>query len=107
MEEKPTDSSNEAGLHEYVDAEFTVIGLQSPNKEKALQDILNTLRGLESVNISNGKVMAHYEPVRLSRKQIEQTIKDAGFQISEKKAAASSPLTETFTEESKHPENTT
>ncbi len=107
MEEKPTDPSNEAGLHEYVDAQFTIIDLQSPSKEKTLQDILKTLPGLEGLNISNGKVTVHYEPVRLSRKQIEEAIQRAGFQISETGAAASSPLTEAFTEENKQPESTT
>src|SRR3954462_3931530 len=65
MEEKPTDSSNEAGLHEYVDAEFIVAGLESPSREKTLRDTLQKLQGLEKLNISHGKVTAHYEPVLL------------------------------------------
>ena len=105
MEEKPTDPVNEAGLHEFVDAEFTVVGLESPSQEKALQDALKTVPGLESLSIFHGKVMVHYEPVRLSRKQLEEAIQRAGFQISESDATASSPLTEAFTEESKQPEN--
>jgi hypothetical protein len=104
MEEKPIAPSDEAGLHEYVDAEFTVIDLQSPKKEKALQDILKPLPGLESLSISHGKVMVHYEPVRLSRKQIEEAIQRAGFQISETEAGASSPMTEAFTQKTKQPE---
>ena len=107
MDEKPADPSSDAGLHEYVDAEFTVVDLQSPNKEKALQDILKPLPGLESLSISHGKVMVHYEPVRLSRKQIEEAIQRGGFQISETEAAAASPLTEALTKENKQPENTT
>jgi len=106
MDKKPADLSNEAGLHEYVDGEFTVIDLQSPKQEKALQDILKPLPGLESLSISQGKVMVHYEPVRLSRKQIEAAIQRAGFKISETEVAASSPLTAAFIEENKQPENT-
>ena len=105
MEEKPSDSSKEAGLHEYVDAEFTVAGLESPSKEKALQEALNTLSGLESLSISHGKVMVHYEPVRLSRKELEEAIQRAGFQISETHSADSSPMTDAFAEENKPPEN--
>jgi hypothetical protein len=106
MDQKPTDASNEAGLHEYVDAEFTVIGLESPSKEKALQDVLKPLPGLESLSISHGKVMVHYEPVLLSRKQIEGAIQRAGFQISETHATDSSPMTDAFAEENQPPENT-
>ena len=105
MEEKQSQPVSEAGLHEYVDAEFNVAGLESPGQEKALQDALKTMRGLESFSISHGKVMVHYEPVRLSRKQLEEAIQLAGFQISESDAMASSPLTEAFTEENKQPEN--
>jgi copper chaperone CopZ len=103
MEEKPAIARSEAGLHEFVDAEFAVIDLESPSKEKALQDTLKTLPGLESLSISHGKVTVRYEPVRLSRKQIEEAIQRAGFQISEAEAVASSPLTEALSEENKQP----
>ena len=105
MEEKPTDPVNETGLHEFVDADFTVVGLESPSQEKALQDALKAVPGMESLSIFHGKVMVHYEPVLLSRKQLEEAIQRAGFQISETEATASSPLTEAFTEENKQPEN--
>ncbi|MDQ3621061.1 MAG: heavy-metal-associated domain-containing protein [Verrucomicrobiota bacterium] len=101
-----SDPANEAGLHEHVDAEFSVEGLESPGREKALRDALGKLSGLESLSISRGKVMAHYEPVLLSRKQLEEAIQQAGFQISETHSAASSPLTDAFAEENNPPENT-
>jgi len=66
MDERSTDPPNEAGLHEYIDAEFTVAGLESPSREKGLRDALEKLPGLESLGISNGRVMAHYEPVLLN-----------------------------------------
>jgi hypothetical protein len=106
MDEKSTDPPNEAGLHEYVDAEFSVAGLESPNREKGLRDVLTKLPGLESVSIAHGRVMAHYEPVLLSRKQLEESIQRAGFQISETHATASSPVTDAFAEENKPPETT-
>jgi hypothetical protein len=101
MDRKPTDPPKEAGLHEFVDAQFTLAGLGSPNREKALRDALDELPGLESLSISHGKMMVHYEPVLLSRKQLEEAIQRAGFQISETHATASSPVTDAFAEENK------
>ena len=105
MDDSPKNSPSDAGLHEFVDAEFAVEGLESPAREKALRDALEKLAGLESITISGGKVMAHYEPVLLGRKQLEETIRGAGFQISEEHASASSQLTDAFAEKSKPPEN--
>ena len=105
MDKKQIDPPDEPGLHEYVDAEFTVAGLESPSKQKALHDALKTLSGLESLSISHGKVMVHYEPVRLSRKQLEEAIQRAGFQISEAHATDSSPMTDAFAQEDKPPKN--
>lgn len=105
MEKKSIDPSSEPGLHEYVDAEFTVEGLESPSREKTLHDALEKLSGLESLSISHGKVTAHYEPVLLSKKQLEGAIQQAGFQISETHSTASSPLTDALAGENKPPGN--
>jgi hypothetical protein len=94
MNEQPTDPSKESGLHEYADAEFTVEGLDSPSGEKALQDALANVSGLESLSISHGKVTAHYEPVLLSKKQLEDEIRRAGFRVAKAKTTPSSPLTD-------------
>ena len=104
MNEKQPDPPDEAGLHEYVDAEFTVAGLESPSREKELRDALEELPGLESLSILRGRVMAHYEPVLLSRKHLEEAIQGAGFQISETHATDSSPMTDAFAEQNKPPE---
>lgn len=100
-----TDPASEAALHEYVDAEFTVDGLESPSREKALRDALEKLPGLEKLSIFHGKMTAHYEPVLLSRKQLEEAIQGAGFQISETHSTASSPLTDALAEDRKSPAN--
>jgi hypothetical protein len=106
MNEKPTHPPDETGLHEYVDAEFTVAGLESPGREKGLRDALEKLPGLKSISIFRGRVMAHYEPVLLSRKHLEEAIQRAGFQISERHAADSSPMTDAFAEKNKPPKTT-
>src|SRR5256885_1114949 len=89
-----TDPQNETGLHEYVDAEFTVEGLELPHREKAVHDALEKLPGIESLSIFHGKVTVHYEPVILSQTQVEEEIRRAGFRITEAKATPSSPLTD-------------
>jgi hypothetical protein len=101
MNKKQTDPPDEASLHEYVDAEFTVAGLESPSREKELRDALGKLPGLASLSIFHGKVMARYEPVLLSRKHLEEAIVRAGFQISETHVTDSSPMTDAFAEENK------
>jgi len=101
MDEKPANASSEAVLHEYVDTEFRVEGIESPAREKALSDAVKKLSGLAKFSIFHGTMTAHYDPVLLSRKRLEEVIRGAGFQISETHAAASSPLTDAFTEENK------
>ena len=104
MDEQPTDLSKEPGLHEYVDAEFTIEGLDSPSREKALHDALEKLPGLERLSILHGKAVAHYEPVLLSRKQLEEAIQRAGFRIAEAKTTPSSPLTDALEQKLQAPE---
>ena len=106
MKKKQTDPPEETGLHEYVDAEFTVAGLESPGREKELRNALEKLPGLKSLSIFHGRLMAQYEPVLLSRKHLEEAIGRAGFQISETHATDSSPLTDAFAEKNKPPETT-
>jgi len=91
---KLMDASNESGLHEYVDAEFSVDGLESPVRAQALRDSLERLPSLESLSILHGKVTVHYEPVLFSQKKLVEEIERAGFQISESHVTASSPLTD-------------
>jgi hypothetical protein len=105
MKEESGNPSNEAGLHEYVDAEFTVEGLESPGREQALRDALAKLPGLEQLSFFHGKVMAHYEPVLLSEKKLAEAIRGAGFQISEEHVTDSSPLTDAFAEKDTPPDN--
>jgi hypothetical protein len=104
MNEKQTDPPDEASLHEYVDAEFTVAGLESPSREKELREALEKLPGLKNVSIFHGRLMAHYEPALISRNHLEEAIQGAGFQISETHATDSSPMTDAFAEKNKPPE---
>ena len=105
MDEKPVNPLDEAGLREYVDVEFTVEGLKSPAEEKALSDVLEKLSGVDKFSIRRGNMIVHYDPVFLSRKQLEEAIQGAGFRVSEGSAAVSSPLTDALTEENKPKQN--
>ena len=104
MDNRPTDAASEPGLHEYVDAEFMIEGLDS-TRETALRDALAKIPGLESLSIAHGKVIAHYEPVFLSRKHLEEAMQQAGFRITEAKTTLSSPLTDAFEQSLLAPEN--
>ena len=99
MDKEPSDSASEHGLHEYVDAEFTVEGLESPSREQTLHETLENLSGVAQLSILHGKVLVNYDPVLLSGEKLEETIRSAGFRISEERSAASSPLTDAFTDE--------
>ena len=106
MNKKQTNPPDKGGLREYVDAEFTVAGLEAPSREKALRDALEKLPGLQSLSIFHGRLTAHYEPVLLSRKHLEEAILRAGFQISETHATDSCPMTDAFAEKNKPTQST-
>src|SRR2546423_7403116 len=106
MNEKPPKPPSDPGLHEYVDAEFTIEGLKLPSDEKILCDTLEKLRGLNKFSLRRGNMTAHYDPVLLSRKRLEEAIEGAGFHISKTHVTASSPLTDALTEENKSVKNT-
>ena len=105
MDEEPANASSEAGLHEYVDAKFTIEGIESPTREKALSDAVKNLPGLITFSIFHGSMTAHYDPALLSGKGLEEAIRSAGFQISETHATDSSPLTDALKEENKPAKN--
>lgn len=98
---EPTESPSAAGLHEYVDAEFTIADFATPAQEKTLHDAIKGLPGLEKVSIGHGKVSVEYEPVLLSRQKLEEVIQRAGFRIAETEAAPASSLTDAFSDRTK------
>ena len=81
-------------MHEYIDAEIDVGGVGSPSDEKVICSVLQKLAGIQRVSISDGKVTVMYDTVLLSRGQIDEAIKTAGFDIHEHASVLASPLTD-------------
>ena len=94
MDETSPEGSDSAALHEYIDAEIAVDGLETPGQEKTLYAALEHLEGVQSVNIAGAKVTVHYEPVEITKSQLIDAIQGAGFRIAEIESAAASPLTD-------------
>ncbi len=90
--------SADAGLHEFVDVEFTITALDTPAKEKIVIDALKDLPSVRSLSIAKGKVSFTYEPVLFSRRKLLQAIACAGFQIADIEAAPASALIDAFLE---------
>jgi copper chaperone CopZ len=80
--------------HEYIDAEISVTGLNGPADEKTLTDALGKLQGVQDVSLSNGKVLLEYEPVQITKAEIEKAIVQAGFQVSEVETGQASAITD-------------
>jgi copper chaperone CopZ len=91
-----TESSEDSGLHEYVDAEFVIEDLKTPTQEKTLYATLENLNGVHNVTIKGGKVSVKYEPVCMTEKEIVVAIEGTGFRIADANSAASSPMTDAF-----------
>jgi len=103
MDETPPDAAKDSALHEYVDAEVAVDGLENPGQEKTLYTALEPLPGVQSVSIAGGKVAVHYEPVRITKAQLIEAIQGAGFRIAQVELGPSSPLTDIFASKGERP----
>ena len=90
------DAANEAGLHEYIDAEMTVAGLETPAQQTTLRELLSKMQGVQSVSIFGGKLAINYEPVFVSEKQLAAAVRGAGFQVSDEHLTPSSAMTDAF-----------
>jgi copper chaperone CopZ len=87
----PPDSA-EAGLHEFVDAEIDVQGLDDPVKEKALSAALGKIAGVQSVRISADRVAITYEPVSVTKAELIEVIGREGLQVGEVETGLASPV---------------
>jgi hypothetical protein len=86
-----TDSA-EVALHEFVDVEIHVEGLDNPKQEKAVRMALEDLDGVQQVRFDGGNISISYEPVRVTKAEIEEYLRGAGFQAVELAVASASPV---------------
>lgn len=86
--------------HEYVDAEISVAGLETPADEQALNAALNELDGIENLRISPGKVAVEYDPLLITKIKIGEAISKAGFRVVEVESGLASPISDALHEDS-------
>jgi len=93
----PSEATNPDHLpHEFVDAEISVAGLETPAHEQALNTALGELDGIESLTISPGKIAVEYDPLRITQAKLSEVIRTAGFGVDEVESGLASPITDAF-----------
>ena len=80
--------------HDYIDAEISVAGLQSPADEQKLTDALGALDGLQKLSVAAGKVAVEYDPLRITKAQLTEAIARAGFRVAEVESAPASAISD-------------
>ncbi|HZJ15532.1 MAG TPA: heavy-metal-associated domain-containing protein [Chthoniobacteraceae bacterium] len=78
--------------HEFIDAEFSVAGLETPADEQTISSALSGLDGIQSLKISRGKVVVEYDPIRITKAQLSEVIIRAGFRIAEVESGPASAI---------------
>ena len=78
--------------HEFIDAEFAVAGLETPADEQTLSSAVSGLDGIQSLNISRGKVAVEYDPIRITKAQLSEVISRAGFRVADVESGPASSI---------------
>jgi copper chaperone CopZ len=87
--------------HEYVDAEISVAGLETPSDEQALHSALDGLDGIKTLRISRGLVAVEYDPLQITKARLSEAITRAGFRVAEVESGLASPISDALL----HPES--
>ena len=80
--------------HEYIDAEISVAGIDGPADERTLGEALGKLEGIRDFSLSEGKLDLEYEPVLVTKAEIEEAIARAGFRVAEVETGQASAITD-------------
>lgn len=83
-------SSTEA-LHDFMEEEIKIDGLENAAREKDLGTALQSLDGVRNVTVSSGTVSVTYDPTAISAKEIHARIRQEGFTPGEREIAPSAP----------------
>jgi copper chaperone CopZ len=78
--------------HEFIDAEISVAGLETPADEQTLTSALSGLDGIQTLNISKGKVAVEYDPICVTKAQLSEVISRAGFRVAEVESGRASSI---------------
>ncbi len=85
--------------HEYIAAEISVAGLETPADEQTLNAALSGLEGVKNLSISGGKIAVEYEPVRITKAQLGEAIARAGFRVADVESAPASSISDALHKE--------
>ena len=86
--------------HDFIDAEISVAGLETPADEQALSSALSGLDGVEKLRISRGKVAVEYDPLRVTKAKLGEAVRGAGFRVVGVESGLASPISDALHEES-------
>jgi hypothetical protein len=77
-----------------MDAEFKMEGRKSAADQVGLVSALNGVAGIESASFFGDRLTVRYDPEEITRAEICEQIRRAGFQIASAENAPTTPLIE-------------
>ncbi len=80
--------------HEFIDVEISVKNLNSPADVQRLNEMLSKLKGVRTVRIARGRITVEYEPVWVTKWEMEEAIRRMGFELEEIGSAPASPISD-------------
>ena len=92
--------------HEFIDAEMSVDGIETPADEKALNTALSGLAGIRNLTIAEGKISVEYDPVEITKARLTEVITRSGYRIADVVTAPASPISDALHPESPGPDAT-
>jgi copper chaperone CopZ len=95
----PEAPSSDPVPHDFIDAEISVAGLKTPADEQALNSALSELDGIQTLNISGGKIAVEYDPLRITKAQLSEVIGRAGFRVAEVESGPASSIADALHKE--------
>ena len=93
MDTTSADSSDDP-LHEFVDVEISVPDCKGPAREAELAATLQRFPGVRSFSLAAGKVAMTYEPVFVTKHELIEAIRTAGFHVDHVESSSSSPVSD-------------
>ena len=84
-------AKNWAALVATMVARIESEGVGSPTHEKTITDALNTIDGVQEVNIENGAIHVTYDPLQTTEKRIEDSIRASGNSVTSAETESEAP----------------
>ena len=84
-------AKNWAALVATMVARIESEGVGSPAQEKTITDALNTIDGVQEVNIENGAIHVTYDPLQTTEKRIEDSIRASGNSVTSAETESETP----------------